>query len=90
MTTQKETWSADDEVTITYGTLVQAQKESFEMGEESMKRRVCDWLQSHVCGSCEEHLSQFGLDPVLYTTFPHASCEGLLGAIDLLKEGGMK
>lgn len=60
-----------------------------ELGEESGREKIIDLLQDHVCPSCEERFEQFGLEPVLHTPFTHASCEGLLGAIDLIfTEGG--
>ena len=60
------------------------------LGEESEREKIIDLLQDHVCPSCEEHFEQFGLEPVLHTPFPHASCEGLLGAIKLIFEGESK
>jgi hypothetical protein len=60
------------------------------LGEESEKERIIDLLQDHVCPPCEERFEQFGLEPVLHTPFPHTSCEGLLGAITLIFEGGIK
>lgn len=58
----------------------------FQEGEREERERILAVLQDHVCPSCEEHFARFGLDPILQTPFPHSVCEGLLSAIDLIKE----
>lgn len=79
------TWKTEDEVTITYGTLVQAQKESFEMGEAAMKTRILDMMQDHVCLSCEQEWAAY-LDNWLNGSPKHSSCLGILEDIALIKE----
>ena len=59
--------------------------QGFVAGVASEFQRVIDILQDHVCPSCETHYKKYELQSILYIEYPHQSCEGLLGAIALIK-----
>jgi hypothetical protein len=59
----------DDEITTTLRTIEIVRAEE----REAMKQKIIDWLQFHVCPSCEQ-----GIDV-------HVSCDALLEDIELIK-----
>jgi hypothetical protein len=59
----------DDEITTTLRTIDMVRVEE----REAMKQKIINWLQFHVCPSCEK-----GIDV-------HVSCDALLEDIELIK-----
>ncbi len=60
---------SDDEITTTLSTIELVRIEE----RAATKQKIIDWLQFHVCPSCEQ-----GPDM-------HASCEALIDDIELIK-----
>jgi hypothetical protein len=59
--------------------------QGFRGGVEAERERIIALLQDHVCPACEAHYKKYELQSILYVEYPHQSCEGLLGAIALIK-----
>lgn len=60
-------------------------REHYVSGRDDEREQILELLQAHVCPSCETHYKKYELQSILYVEYPHASCEGLLSAIALIK-----
>lgn len=61
-------------------------REHYVSGREDERESILALLQDHVCPSCEQHLEHFGFEGALGVKFPHASCEGTLADIQLIRD----